>query len=140
MIRPNSPLLRRLNALSPQQVAEVESFVRQLCEQAGLPEEGDALDLGSLAADDLLATHDSLGVQESMSGDIDDGQDGHQAVARQAGNLPPPLPEERDELWIDWLRRPFDGVCHDDMQPIARLYRDAVGQRAMNRMRFGAVC
>lgn len=98
-------LLNELNALTPAQLAELESWVGHRC--------GDQ----SLAGDDI-------GLMQELASENDAGQ----VNGRFDG----------DEIWIDWLRRPFDGICHDDLEPITDLYRSAVDRRSINRLRFGA--
>lgn len=97
MTREQNQLIRKLRALSPDDIVRVQQFMQQ------------------------LRSPEPVTVPDEPAG---------QAVSPEA--------EVASAACAQWLRRPFQAIDADDLQPIAALFREAKDIRAASRVRYGS--
>ena len=118
MTRELNHLIKKLKALSPDDIARVEQFLAQLKspERRGAPMELKAVPVETRPVEGKPV--DAAPVSRALPVSVD-AEVAHAASAQ-------------------WRRRPFQAIDADDLQPIAALFREAVDSRAASRIRFGS--
>ena len=115
MTRELNQLLKKLKALTPDDIARVQQFLEQL------------------KSPELRVVSVELKAVEVVAAAA-----GHQVMRREAIQEISPEAAVAQAACAQWRRRPFQAINADDLQPIAELFREAVDTRAASRFRFGS--
>ena len=137
MTRELNQLIKKLKALTPDDIARVQQYLEQLKspELRRVP-----VELKAIQAEARSSEFASVGAPASAAVATAgaDSTAGRQPARREAIQEISPEAEVAHAACAQWRRRPFQAIDADDLQPIAQLFREAVDTRAASRFRFGS--